>query len=256
LAVWKDITLDTDKILDYRFYVQREEEFIRADQYAEFRQYSRIKNGDVEGVRERFKIARKNFLNGSDGCGILSRDPLRNSIYHLVASAAVISRVCINGGMDMNTAYTLSDIYINKADEAKTVDEVMDLIAEMQIDYATRMQALQKPRVVSIHIKRAIDYIYNNLNRSLTVAELAEQEKLNPEYFSRLFVNETGKKVGEFITEVKIRTAQNMLAHSEHSILDISISLGYSSQNSFSTVFKKISGISPKKYRDLNKGKI
>ena len=248
--------MDTDKILDYRFYIQREEDFVRADHYAEFRQYNKIKNGDVDGVRERFKIARQNFLNGRDGRGVLSKDPLRNSIYHLVASAAVISRLCINGGMDMNTAYTLSDIYINKADEAKSVEEVMDLIAEMQIDYASRMQSLQKQDVVSIHIRRAIDHIYDNLNRSITVAELAERENLNPDYFSRLFVNETGKKVGEFITEAKIRTAQNMLSHSEHSILDISCSLGYSSQSAFSTAFKKISGMSPKKYRDLNRGRI
>lgn len=248
--------MDTDKILDYRFYIQREEDFVRADHYAEFRQYNKIKNGDVDGVRERFKIARRNFLNGRDGRGVLSKDPLRNSIYHLVASAAVISRLCINGGMDMNTAYTLSDIYINKADEAGSVEEVMDLIAEMQIDYASRMQSLQKQDVVSIHIRRAIDHIYDNLNRSITVAELAERENLNPDYFSRLFVNETGKKVGEFITEAKIRTAQNMLSHSEHSILDISGSLGYSSQSSFSTAFKKISGMSPKKYRDLNRGRI
>ena len=248
--------MDTDKILDYRFYIQREEDFVRADHYAEFRQYNKIKNGDVDGVRERFKIARRNFLNGRDGRGVLSKDPLRNSIYHLVASAAVISRLCINGGMDMNTAYTLSDIYINKADEAGSVEEVMDLIAELQIDYASRMQSLQKQDVVSIHIRRAIDHIYDNLNRSITVAELAERENLNPDYFSRLFVNETGKKVGEFITEAKIRTAQNMLSHSEHSILDISGSLGYSSQSSFSTAFKKISGMSPKKYRDLNRGRI
>ena len=248
--------MDTDKILDHRFYIQREEDFVRADHYAEFRQYNKIKNGDVDGVRERFKIARQNFLNGRDGRGVLSKDPLRNSIYHLVASAAVISRLCINGGMDMNTAYTLSDIYINKADEAGSVEEVMDLIAEMQIDYASRMQSLQKQDVVSIHIRRAIDHIYDNLNRSITVAELAERENLNPDYFSRLFVNETGKKVGEFITEAKIRTAQNMLSHSEHSILDISGSLGYSSQSAFSTAFKKISGMSPKKYRDLNRGRI
>ena len=248
--------MNTKKILDYRLYVQREEDFVRADYFAEIRQYNKIRNGDVEAVSERFKIARKNFLNGKDGRGTLSQDPLRNALYHLVASAAVISRLCIDGGMDMNTSYTLSDIYINKADEAKSIDEIMDLIAEMQIDYASRMRDLMRTDVVSIHIRRTLDYIYNNLNRSLTVAELAERENLNAEYFSRLFVNETGKKVSDFITEVKMKTAQNMLAHSEYSILEISMSLGYSSQSFFSTVFKKYCGMTPKKYRDINRGKL
>ena len=248
--------MDTNKILDYRLYLQREEEFVRADYFAEFRQYNKIRNGDVDGVRERFKKVRPHYLNGKDGRGTLSTDPLRNSIYHLVASAAVISRICIDGGMDMNTAYTLSDIYINKADEATKIDEVMDLIAEMQIDYATRMNELRKTDIASFHIRRTVDYIYNNLNKPLTVTELADLEGLNPEYFSRLFTSETGKKVGDFITEAKIKTAQNMLGHSEYSILDISMSLGYSSQSAFSTVFKKNTGMTPKKYRDYRNGKL
>ncbi|MCR5060042.1 MAG: helix-turn-helix transcriptional regulator [Saccharofermentans sp.] len=248
--------MDTSKILNYRMYVQREEEFMRADYSAEIGQYSRIKNGDIEGVRARFKIARQNFLNGNDGRGTLSEDPLRNAIYHLVASAAVISRLCIDAGMDMNTAYTLSDIYINKADEAKSVEQVVDLIADMQIDYATRMYDIRKEGIVSIHVRRALDHIYNNLNRNVTVAELAEREALNPEYFSRLFARETGKKVSEYITDAKIRTAMNMLAHSDFSIMDIALSLGYSSQSAFTTVFKKHTFMTPKKYRDINKGKM
>ena len=248
--------MDTDQILDYRLYVQREESFVRADHVAEFGQYNRIRNGDVEAVRDRFKIARNHFLDGSDGRGKLSPDPLRNAVYHLVSSAAVISRQCIDGGLDMNTAYTLSDIYINKADEAQTVEQVVDLIAEMQIDYATRMREIRKNDVMSIHVRRAIDYIYNNLNRSLTVKELAERQSLNPEYFSRLFVNETGMKVSEFIMGAKMKTAQNMLSYSGYSILEISMSLGYPSQSAFSAVFKKQTGMTPKKYRDIHTGKL
>ena len=248
--------MDTDQMLDYRLYIQREEEFIRADHVAEFGQYNKIKNGDVEGVANRFKIARQNFLDGHDGRGKLSHDPLRNVVYHLVASAAVISRLCIDGGMDMNTAYTLSDIYINKADEAESIEQVMDLIAQMQIDYATRMREIKKSDVISIHVRRAIDYIYNNLNRPLSVKELAEYVSLNPEYFSRLFANETGRKVNDFITEAKMKTAQNMLSYSKFGILDISMSLGYSSQSAFSTVFKNYCGMTPKKFRDQNSGKM
>ena len=115
--------MDTNSTLNYRLYLQRQEEFIRDDYHAEFRQYNRIKNGDVEGVKERFKIARHKF---EEGRGVLSDSPLRNMIYHLVVSAAVISRMCIDGGLDRDTAYTLSDIYIRKADMAKDPEEVLD----------------------------------------------------------------------------------------------------------------------------------
>ena len=248
--------MQTDRILDYRLFLQREEKFIRADYFDEFRQYNRIRTGDVEAVKERFEKVRSNYLNGKDGRGVLSQDPLRNCIYHLVAAAAVISRICIDGGMDMNTAYTLSDIYINAADEAGSEKEIMDLIAAMQIDYATRMRDLRKNNVVNIHIRRTIDYIYNNLDKSLTVAELASREELNPIYFSRIFTNETGKKVSAFISEAKIQTAKNMLCHTKNSILEIAMSLGYSSQSAFSNTFKQYCGMTPKKYRDIESGKL
>ncbi len=239
--------MDTDSTLNYRLYLQKQEEFVRADYRSEFKQYNRIKSGDVDGVRERFKIARKKF---EDGRGKLSEDPVRNMIYHLVTAVAVISRMCIDTGMDVDTAYTLGDIYISRADKAKSVEEVLDITAEMQIDYATRMKELRKIDAVSIHIRRSIDYILDNLQKNLTVSEIAEREGLSPAYFSRLFQKEVGVNVNKFINDSKIKTAQNMLRYSEYSILEISISLGFSSQSAFSSVFKKHTGMSPKVYRD------
>ena len=239
--------MDTNSTLNYRLYLQRQQEFIRDDFHAEFRQYNRIKNGDVEGVKERFKIARHKF---EEGRGVLSDNPLRNMIYHLVVSAAVVSRMCIDGGMDRDVAYTLSDIYIRKADVAKSTEEVLDLMAEMQIDFATRMRDLKKIDAISKHIRRSIDYIYENLQSQISVNELAEREGLSAGYFSRLFTKEVGMNVNQFINETKIKTAQNMLRYSDFSILDISVSLGFSSQSAFSTIFKKVTGMTPKAYRD------
>ena len=239
--------MDTNSTLNYRLYLQRQEEFVRADYRAEFRQYNKIKNGDVEGVRERFKIARLKF---QDGRGNLSDDPVRSMVYHLVTAVAVISRMCIDAGMEMDTAYTLGDIYIRRADQAKDVEEVLDITAEMQIDYATRMKELKKVDAVSIHIRRSIDYIYDNLQRPLTVNELAEREGLSAGYYSRLFMKEMGVNVNQFINNAKIKTAENMLRYSDYPILDIAISLGYSSQSAFSSVFKKVTGMTPKSYRD------
>ena len=239
--------MDTNSTLNYRLYVQRQEEFVRADYHLEFKQYNRIKNGDVEGTRERFKIARQNF---AEGRGVLSDNPLRNMIYHHVVAAAVISRVCIDGGMELDTAYTLSDIYIRKADKAKTPEEVLDITAEMQIDFATRMRELNKRDAISLHVRRSIDYIYDNLHRQVTVNEIAEREGLSPGYFSRLFVKEVGLNVNLFINEAKVKTAQNMLIYSEFSIQEIALSLGFSSQSAFSAVFKKILNMSPRAYRE------
>ena len=57
--------------------------------------------------------------------------------------------------------------------------------------------------------------------------------------------------VKDYIIKAKIDTAKNILRYSDFSILDISISLGYSSQSAFTAAFRKLVGMTPKKYRDV-----
>lgn len=239
--------MNTNKELNYRLYLQREESFVRTDLKSEFSRYDDIKKGNVKKVKENFKEIRRNFYKGK---GQLSENPIRNNIYHLVVGAGIIARLCINEGMSHDEAYTLSDIYIRRADVSQSPDEVIDLIEEMQIDFAERMSKIKKPAKYSTHVRHAIDYICDHLQDRLTMEQLAEIEHLNPSYFSKLFSKETGVPVKAFILNVKVATAHNMLSHSDYSISDISYSLGFSSQSAFTAAFRKKYGISPGKFRN------
>ncbi len=133
--------MNTNKELDYRLYLQRDEEFVRTDVRKEFSRYEAIVSGDVAQVKKNFEEVRKDFFAGK---GVLSQNPLRNSIYHLVVSMAVIARMCVEAGLPHSEAYTISDIYIQSADVSKSVDEVIDLIGKAQVDFAERMRKLRK----------------------------------------------------------------------------------------------------------------
>lgn len=239
--------MNTNKELNYRMYLQREEEFIRTDLKSEFSRYDDIKNGDVKKVKENFDEIKKNYYKGK---GVLSDNPLRNNIYHLVVSAGIIARVCVDAGLPHDESYTLSDIYIRKADNAKTPEEVIALIGELQLDYATRMNNLKKTNTISIYVSKVIDYIYDHLHEPLTMEMLANYVGLNPSYFSKLFSKETGTTVKEYIAKSKINTAKNILANSDFALSDIALSLGFSSQSAFTSVFKKYTGTTPLKYKN------
>ena len=241
------MTMNTNRELIYRLYTQREEQFVRTDIKSEFSRYDDIKNGNVEKVFDNFEKAKKDFFNGK---GTLSKNPLRNTIYHFVVAIGVITRMCVNAGLPHDVAYTISDIYIQQADELDNIQEIIDLLGHAQIDYATRMRKLHNNNPYSIHVRHAIDYIYDHLHEPLTMEKLAELENLNPSYFSKLFSEEVGTPVKAYILSVKIATAKNMLEKSEHSISDIFFSLGLSSQSAFTSAFKKHVGITPAKYRN------
>lgn len=241
--------MDTNRDLNYRLFIQKESNFIRTDIHTEYERYATIRSGDVEKVRENFEKIKSNF---DDGKGVLSDDPVRNTIYHLVVAGALIARFCVEAGMEQDVAYTLTDIYIRKADKCRSSAQVIDLLEEMQLDFAERMRDLRKADAISIHVRRTIDYIYNHLHELITLKELAEREKLNPSYLAKLFLKETGCTVKGYITQAKINTAKNMLKYSDFSLSDIALALGFCTQSAFTSVFRKNTGITPAKYRNIN----
>lgn len=239
--------MNTNRDLNYHLYVQKMEGFNRTPFHSEFEKYMVIQSGNVEEVRKNFAKIRPNFMSGK---GKLSEDPVRNVMYHFVTSVALTSRICVEGGLSHDEAYTLSDIYIQKADKCSSCEQIIDIFEEMQVDFAGRMRELKKTNATSIHIRKCIDYIYEHLHEKLTINELAEFSDLNASYLSKLFLKETGVSVKTFIINAKIDTAKNMLKHSDFSYLDISLALGFSTQSAFISVFKKNTGMTPKQYRE------
>ncbi|MCR5479954.1 MAG: AraC family transcriptional regulator [Ruminococcus sp.] len=240
--------MNTNRDLNYRLFVQKETGFTRTAFHDEIGRYQQVIEGDVAALKALFSQPRDKFFEGK---GQLSDDPLRNMMYHLVVGVAVITRMCVDAGMEHNVAYTLSDIYIKRGDKCRTPDAVLDVMEEYQLDFAQRMKEVRKGAAISLHVKRCSDYIYEHLHETVTLTGLAKREKLNPSYLSKLFSKELGVGVKDYIIKAKIDTAKNILRYSDFSILDISISLGYSSQSAFTAAFRKLVGMTPKKYRDV-----
>ena len=239
--------MNTGKELNYRLYVQKMNGFTRSSFNWEMSRYMSIQQGDVEAVRTSFEKSRPHF---TDGKGQLSDDPVRNIRYHLIVSVAVIARVCVEGGMSHDEAYTLGDIYIRRADVCNDCEEMLDIFAEMRVDYAQRMHDLRKNHIISLHIRKCIDYIYDHLHEDLSVRSLAENVGLNQSYLSKLFAKETGTTIKHFVTRARIDTAENLFKYLEHSSSEISFALRFSSQSAFISVFRKENGMTPRQYRD------
>jgi len=236
--------MDYNKELFYKDFIQREDNFLRAPYNPEISFYNSIKNGDIKSVTE----GCEEQLINKPGLGKLSNNPLQNIKFHFVVTTALAARYCIEGGMDLQTAYSLSDYYIQKADKCQTPKEVSDLHPKMCLDYTKRMRELKKSYICSKPIVKCIDYIYDNLHNRITVNELSEYVKLNPTYLSRLFKKEVGISISEYIRKQKIDTAKNMLLYSDYKPGQIAQILAFPSQSYFTEIFKEYTGTTPKEY--------
>lgn len=100
------------------------------------------------------------------------------------------------------------------------------------------------------HLFLAIDYIRKNIDKAFNIDEVASVACMSKQTFFRHFKNETGITPNDFILKEKITKAKFLLKKDfGRSITDIAYSLSFSSTSHFIQLFKKITGITPKKYR-------
>lgn len=96
-------------------------------------------------------------------------------------------------------------------------------------------------------IRAAIDYMQTNLENDIDVPNVAGHLALSPVYFSTLFTEQTGRRPGEYLIELRIERAKEYLREGSMQIIDISTLLGLS-PSYFSRLFKRKVGCTPGQY--------
>ncbi len=241
------MSINIDREMSVQEYAMRENSNFHAPYVPEFDFYYAVKNGDIVKVSQLCSV---DFAK-KDGLGKLCEDKLQNLKYHFAITAAMLARYCIESGMEHETAYSLSDLYIQSCDRCTNENELSGLHRNMSMDYAKRMADLRKNKVYSKQIVLCVNYIYSHLHKKISVEELSEHTGLSQSYLSRLFRKETGESITEYIIKRKIGAAKNMLKYSDYSLSEISATLAFSCQSYFTKIFKSLEGVTPKKYRDM-----
>lgn len=103
-------------------------------------------------------------------------------------------------------------------------------------------------------IEKSIHYIRQNYNECLNLNMLAEFANLSPYYFAHSFKKETGYSPMEYVTNTRLEHAKVQLIRTQKTISEIADEIGYSSNSSFSNMFLKKVGYSPKQYRKFHQG--
>lgn len=99
-------------------------------------------------------------------------------------------------------------------------------------------------------ISRAKSFISEHLGENLSVATLAENFYVSPNYFSRLFKRVEGEGCNEYIVKKRIEKSKTLLETTTLKTGRIAMLVGYNDTNYFSIAFKKHTGVSPTKYRE------
>lgn len=126
------------------------------------------------------------------------------------------------------------------------------LAAHLVKNYATKQWVFQEYTggLSSLKLRRAIAYIQDHLAENISLDAMATEVGMSRFYFCRLFKKSTGITPYQYLIKCRIEKAKVILRQRNLSITKIALEVGFSNQSHFTKHFKRLLGVTPKKFSD------
>lgn len=128
------------------------------------------------------------------------------------------------------------------------LSQLKERFCQILLLYVSQLEILQKNNDEYL-VKRAKAYIDSHYSEQLLLADIAAQFRLHPNYFSFLFKKQMNITVRDYILNLRIGRAKEMMKDSSLKLLDIALAVGYQDAAHFNRAFKNVTGESPSRYR-------
>lgn len=194
----------------------------------------------------------------SDGLDMIERLTREGSASKFIILSGYSEFEYARRGMRSGVKYYLS----KPIEETELQDCVNKLIQEIEADRTnerTPSPVAGEPSLDEKDIPKRKDviseikqYVSENFERNISLADLSNRFFINLHYLSQLFKEKTGQTYLEYLTQVRIARSKELLAGSDLKIYEICQRVGYSDSTYFSKVFEKTVGCKPSDYRKMH----
>lgn len=206
----------------------------------------------LEGVRtgniHLFRNAQTSVSSASIVGTLATDDPLRQAKNAIIAQITLVTRAAVEGGMNAEEAYSLSDFYIQQLELCQTRDEVYVISGKMYETFVGQVHEIQTKNYSPL-VLYMCTYIDKHILEVISLETMSEELCYDTYYLTTLFRKNTGKTIKNYILEKKVEQAKILLSSTQMEIQEISDYLSFKSSSYFCTQFKKITGESPLSYR-------
>lgn len=161
----------------------------------------------------------------------------------------LLSRAALEGGADVEQIFGLNYKYLYEIHSFKTIEELTYWLSKIMTRFTDCVFNLTDVKHVDV-IYKAIDFVKRNYMKKITLEEVAAQVFLSPSYFSKIFKDEMKCNFNSYLNQIRIDISKKILLDDSVPLVDISSLVGYEDQSYFSKVFKKMTGVSPGRYRE------
>ncbi len=203
-----------------------------------------IKTGNEEDVKNILHQISEKVLQTN-----LDPEYIKNFYWNLIYEINMI-RISIKSleVQDKEISHDISSLY-KLIDNATQVKELQDLLNEVAMSVVYRINRYNKKNINQI-LQNAIQYICENYTMSITLNELAEHTYVSTYYLSRMFKKELGKNFVEYLNEVRIEKAKELLKDNKYKTYEVAELVGIQDPHYFSKIFKKYVNMTPTEYKE------
>ncbi len=144
------------------------------------------------------------------------------------------------------------DTYFYDMNKYETVHDYRNQLIQIIFQIISILNENGKSRN-ELKLRKMVDkYLENNYSRNIGLIDVAKDIGVTPNYFSSLFKKEIGENFVEYLTRFRMQVAKKILTHENVNISKVAEMVGYSDVKYFLRVFRKLEGITPKEYKQLN----
>ena len=217
----------------------------RYDQEKQF--LSMIRNGDTKNILSAFEK-----LSGPEALSDFSKETLNYyaSGYGLAILKALSRKAAEESGLSVITIDEITQKYTQLSSATNNAElqtrYQIDMIVELTKAVRNHKLSLDK---YSPPIQRVMEYINLHLGDHISNDDLAANASMSISHLSKVFKKETGGTMTEYIALMRCKKAAGLLKKTDLPVQEISSYVGYSDNNYFVKVFKKIYDLTPSEYR-------
>ena len=177
------------------------------------------------------------------------QDEVQNAKYKSFVINVLCRKAVERAGVALVTIDALSTKYAAIIDSTTSYENMYDVTQAMIIDYAQAALKI-KATLYSPKINKVVQYIELNLMNELNLRQIAAYVNLAPAYLSRVFNQEIGMSLAQYITEMRMAKASELLMRTSLTVQTISEQIGFKQMSYFSQKFKQHFEMTPLQYRN------
>lgn len=174
-------------------------------------------------------------------------DPLMEWKFYLVGLLTYITYFLNDSGVVENY-YDHSRVEFTKeVYNAQSVEQCEEILRKIARFFSEREQ--EPERTLSPLVRKIITDVDTDLKEPLTLQYFSEKLEVNGSYLSNLFRRETGKTITQYVTDQRLKHAENLLRYTNKPVRSVAAEVGIGDAQYFSRLFRKKTGMKPTEYR-------